>query len=491
MLVAVLTVPLLIAGLGTDRFGVLTLSWMLLGYFSLFDLGLGRALTKLVAEKLGLGRERDVPGLVWTALTLMTVLGLLGALAIAALVPWLVRSALKVPPALRPEALGGFYLMAVALPFLIGTAGLRGVMEAYQRVGAVNVVRTCVGLFSLIAPLLVLPFSRHLVAVVGVVVLGRIGSWVVHLGICLAAVPGMRRPLAPQGALIRPLLGYGGWMTVANIINPIMVQMDRFLVGGLISTAAVAYYTTPYELVTKYWFFSNALLGVVFPAFATSFVRDRDRTAFIFARGVKYVFLILFPLTLATGALAPEILQVWLGPDFARQSTRVMQWLAVGVLLNGMAQVPSAMLQGVGRPDLTALLHLIELPCYLPLACWLIAARGIEGAAMAWTARTALDLLLFFAAAGWILPGSRPAVVRLARVLPLSLLLLAACALPGGAAVRVVLLMAVAGVLVVVAWRRVLTPEEKGWIVGQLARPRERAGRGGHDTIEVTAGTLG
>jgi len=240
MLVAVLSVPMLIGGLGTDRFGVLTLAWMLLGYFSLFDLGLGRALTKLVAEKLGLGQERQVPGLVGTALVLMTVLGLLGTLLIAVLVPWLVHSALKVPAEMRPEAICAFYLMAVALPFLIGTAGLRGVMEAYQRVGPANVVRTVVGLYSLIAPVLVLPFSRNLVVVVGVVVAGRIGSWAAHLAICLRTIPGMRSGFTVQGALLWPLLGYGGWMTLANIINPIMLQMDRFFIGGLISTAAVA-----------------------------------------------------------------------------------------------------------------------------------------------------------------------------------------------------------------------------------------------------------
>ena len=49
------------------------MAWMVLGYFSLFDLGLGRALTKMVAEKLGLGLERELPCLVGTALGLMMV----------------------------------------------------------------------------------------------------------------------------------------------------------------------------------------------------------------------------------------------------------------------------------------------------------------------------------------------------------------------------------------------------------------------------------
>ena len=320
--------------------------------------------------------------------------------------PWLVRDVLRVPGALRAESRGAFVLMAVALPFVISTAGLRGVMEAHQRFGLINVVRAAVGLFTLIGPLLVLPFSRNLVPVVAVIRAGRLASWAIHLWLCFRTVPGMRRGFALRPDLWKPLLCYGGWMTVANIINPLMVQMDRFLIGALISTAAVAYYTTPYELVTKYWFLSNAMLGVIFPAFATSFVQDRGRTALIFGRGVKYVFLILFPLTLATIALAPEVLALWLGADFARQSTRVMQWLALGVLLNGLAQVPSALMQGVGRPDLTAQLHLVELPLYLPAAWHLIDARDRRGGAgLDGTHRAGPGLLLRDGAAG--LAGQR------------------------------------------------------------------------------------
>ena len=50
MLVALVAIPILVDGLGTARFGILTLAWMVVGYFSLFDLGLGRALTKLTAK---------------------------------------------------------------------------------------------------------------------------------------------------------------------------------------------------------------------------------------------------------------------------------------------------------------------------------------------------------------------------------------------------------------------------------------------------------
>src|SRR6266849_6646628 len=89
MLVAVFCIPILIRGLGKERFGVLTLAWALIGYASLFDLGLGRALTQLVAKKLGAGEDREVPTLVWTSLVLMLLLGAAGALAAVLLAAWL------------------------------------------------------------------------------------------------------------------------------------------------------------------------------------------------------------------------------------------------------------------------------------------------------------------------------------------------------------------------------------------------------------------
>lgn len=53
LLVAVIAVPHLIEGMGKERFGLLAIIWMGIGYFSLFDMGLGQALTMLVAEHLG------------------------------------------------------------------------------------------------------------------------------------------------------------------------------------------------------------------------------------------------------------------------------------------------------------------------------------------------------------------------------------------------------------------------------------------------------
>ncbi len=462
MIVAVACIPILIRGLGEARFGVLTLAWALIGYASLFDLGLGRALTQLVAKKLGAGEEREIPSLAWTSLLLMLLLGLAGTAAVLLISPWLAGRGLNVPGPLRNEALQSFRLLGLSIPFVITTAGLRGLLEAHQRFGLINALRVPMGVFTFAGPLLVLPFSKSVVPVVATLVVGRIVAWAAHLLLCLQVLPELRRSIAWQRSAVGPLLSFGGWMTVTNVVSPLLVTLDRFLIGAQASMTAVAYYATPFEIVTKFLLFPSALMGVMFPAFSASFAHNGERTAVLFGRSVKSLFLVLFPVMLCTVALAQNGLKLWLGPEFALQSFRVLQWLAVGVFINSLAQVPFAFLQGVGRPDLTATLHLIELPLYLGLLWLLISTRGIEGAAIAWTARVTVDALFLFGLARRFLPGKGPIRLRAALLPAMALLILALAALLHGPIVKGLFLLGTILCFVLVTWFRILTPEERG-----------------------------
>jgi O-antigen/teichoic acid export membrane protein len=404
MLVAAICIPLLIKGLGTERFGILTLVWALIGYATLFDFGLGRALTQLVATKLGSGEDHEVPTLVWTSLLLLLLLGLLGAIIVVSLTPWLVHHALHVPGILGQETLYSLYLLAISIPVVISTAALRGLLEAHQRFGLTNALRVPMGIFAYAAPLLVLPFSKSLFPVVAVLVAGRTIAWGAHLLLCLKVMPALRHRIIWERTAVGPLLRFGSWMTVSNVVGPLMVTLDRFVIGSLLSVGAVAYYATPYEVATKFWIIPAALLGVMFPAFSTSFVRDRNRTALLYGRTVKYLLLTLFPLILMVVAFAHDGLTLWLGAEFAQHSARVLQWLAVGMFINCLAWAPLAVVQGAGRPDLTAKLHMIELPAYLIALFWLTKVLGIEGAAIAWTGRVSVDALVLFVIAKKFLP---------------------------------------------------------------------------------------
>ncbi len=174
LLVGLIAIPLLLSQLGADRFGILALVWIVIGYFSVFDLGLGRAMTQLVAERLGSGARNTVPEIVQATLLITTGLGVLGAAGLAGVAPWLVTRVLNIPPALVDESLHAFYLLAFSVPLVICSVCLRGVLEAHQRFDQVNAVRIPLGVFTFVGPLGALLMSHSLVPIVGVLLLGRV-----------------------------------------------------------------------------------------------------------------------------------------------------------------------------------------------------------------------------------------------------------------------------------------------------------------------------
>jgi O-antigen/teichoic acid export membrane protein len=406
ILVALLVIPLLVYGLGIDRFGILTLAWVFIGYFSIFDLGLGRALTQVVAKRIGAGDLEGIPSLIWTSLTVMFVMGVAGTISVSLVSPWLTHSGIKIPVALQAETLHAFYALAVSIPIVITTAGLAGVLAALQRFGVLNAIRIPVGVFSLVAPLIVLWFTSSLFVITSVLVIGRLLGMGLHLAACFHAMPALRERFCVRFAAIGPLFHFGTWMTVSNLVSPLMVYLDRFVIGAVLSMSSVAYYATPYELVTKLLIFPNSIVAVLFPVFSSTYAVDDNRAAQFFVRGVRYVFIVLFPFVLGIIAFAREGLTLWLGPEFGQHSAHVLQLLALGVFLNSLAQVPFALIQGAGRPDFTAKIHLLELIAYIPLLWWLLTMYGIVGVAIAWTVRAAADAAMLFLVAGRLLPGN-------------------------------------------------------------------------------------
>ena len=464
LIIALFSIPILIHRMGKDRFGILTLAWALIGYASLFDIGLGRALTQVVAKKLGSGEEDQVPKVVWTSLLLMLALGTLGAVLVSGVSPWLVHRVLKIPAALQTETLRSFYLLALSIPVVIITAGLRGLLEAHQRFDLVTYLRIPMGAFTFAGPLVVIPYSQSLVPVVAMLVVGRFVGCLAHFWLCLRVAPELHRSIAWHTASAGPLLRVGGWMTVTNVVGPLMVTLDRFVIGATLSLGAVTYYATPYDVVTKLLLIPGAVVGVMFPAFTSSFSGDQERAAFLYGRSVKYVLLALFPIVLLIVAFAQNGLTVWLGADFAQHSTRVAQWLVVGVFANSLALIPFTFVQGVGRPDLTAKLHLLELPAYLALLFCMVHSNGIQGAAIAWTLRTTVDAVALFVMARRFLPAGSAVAPRTKILLAAAPLVLALAAMAQDLFLKASFLLVAISIFALVTWFAILTPEERSLV---------------------------
>ena len=406
LIVGVFAIPFIVRGLGIERFGILSLAWAILGYFAIFDLGLGRATTKFVAEVLGSRDKKQIPSIVWTAVTFQVILGFIGMFILIIFTPFLVEHVLNIPPKLHEETKTTFYILAFSIPVILVSGSFRGVLEAAQRFDFVNTVKIPVSVLTFIIPLIGVYLKFSLSNIVFLLFMVRLIALVIFVIINLRLIPQLKKFVA-SFAFFPRLFAFGGWITISNIVGPLLVYLDRFFIGSLLSMAAVTYYSTSYEVVTRLWIIPTSLTATLFPAFSSLWsIKNLEKIGILFSRGIKYIVLIQGPIVLVLILFAKDILQIWLGTEFAIESTTVMKILALGVFINSLAHIPYNFLQGLGRPDLTAKFHLIELPVYIGVALFLISRFGIIGAAIAWIIRVTLDTLLLFGATFKIYPLS-------------------------------------------------------------------------------------
>ena len=71
------------------------------------------------------------------------------------------------------------------------------------------------------------------------------------------------------------LLRFGGWVTVTSLVSPMMIILDRFIIGALLGAKAVSYYTVPFQLADRTGIIPFALSSALFPRFVGDAPRGR------------------------------------------------------------------------------------------------------------------------------------------------------------------------------------------------------------------------
>lgn len=392
VLVALLAVPVIAAHAGVERLGALGVVWGVVGYFGFLDFGLSRVVTRRVALAHEQGRLADelgeLRGFLWRragpAVVILTLLLLAAKLLLAPYFPagWL-----------GVELARGWAAVVLCVPLTLMTNWLRGALEGVQRFARVNLLRGVFGAWNYAAPALIVLTLPTLDAMIAAICLGRFLAVLAHGWACWRVEPGMLfGPLPKRLVHLPAFFREGGWMTVSNLVAPLMVYSDRFMLAAMVPAAAVAWYVTSQEMLLRALVLPAALAGVLFPRFseAAAETQNADKTG-LYRYSVRLISAIMLPICTLFSLLAYHALRLWLGESFASHSYRIVEIISIGIFMNSIAHLPFARLQGAGRSHVAARIHLVQLPLYAAALYAAVRAGGVEGAAWAWTVRVSID----------------------------------------------------------------------------------------------------
>ena len=391
MLVALATIPLYIKEIGEQRYGVLAIFWLLLGYFGVFDLGLGRAIAQRIAGLPGIANGKKRSEILWTALSMNLVIGLIGGVLLWPVSGYLFEHQFKVDVQIQEEVLRALPWLVLALPAAIISGVLGGAMQGIEKFLLLNVTSTMGSVLFQSVPLFVAwIWGSSLSILIPAAIGARLAATLILFFICKKEI------LNESGATFiaqeaKKLLRFGGWITISSFVSPVMVMIDRFITATILGPKSVTYYTVPYQLAERTSTLPTAIASALFPRFAS--LGNSEATALV-ESSIKVLLGITTPIMAMGIVLAKPLLSIWISAEFAIQSFAVAQILLIGFWINGLARVPHAYLQARGKPNLVAVSHLCEVIPYVLGLYFATKHFGLLGAAFAFSARLFFDFIL-------------------------------------------------------------------------------------------------
>lgn len=406
VLVTFLAVPLYLRIIGEARFGVLSLVWLIFGYFGLFDFGLSRATANRLARLAG-SDENERNATFYTALAMNGILGVLAGLLFYFLFFLIFKTVMGEHSILLRELSTALPWLAALIPLALIGGVFTGSLEAEERFLALNIQQSIGAILQRFLPLgAVMVFGGTLEIAIMATAVARVISVVWNGVSAMQTMIGTGRPVA-RVEVGRSLLNYGFKVAVTNAVGPILVSSDQFLIAALLGASAVAYYVVPFNLAMKMLIIPSALSRALFPRFSSIGGKDAKALA---DRASAPLSILLALICAPAILLAKPALVLWVGEEFAAGSYQVAQLLIAGTWVNGIAIIPFTLLQAQGRPGIVAKLHVLELLPFLALIWLLIKLYGLPGAALAWCLRVAVDAALLF----WVADTGAAVLKRIA-----------------------------------------------------------------------------
>ena len=375
--------------LGLESFGLFTLAFAVVGYASIFDGGITRA----VIREISVFRDDLVEQvkIISTSSFVVLILSILASLLLyfgaESLTVFLNVSVTKFEQVVK-----SFKLLSLVIPFFLLSQIWIAFLEGHERFINLNIQRVLGGIVMSTMPVvlcLIEPTIFH--AIVGLVI-GRIISFLIALFACRKII--FQSKISFDKVVFRRLMTFGGWVTISNIISPIMVYFDRFITSNIVGASNVALYSAPAEGVGKASNLPFALARALFPRL--SYITDEKEKRELERQSYLYITLVCLPVAFIGFWFAPELMKLWMGDKFGGLDAQVLRVLLVGFYLNALALIPFSLLQAKGNARITAVIHLAEILPYLWLLYYMTTNYGIVGTAVAWSTRMLADLIALF-----------------------------------------------------------------------------------------------
>ena len=392
---AFLTTPYIVNKLGAEAYGVVILISTFLGYLGLLDFGLSGALIRYLTECTAAGDQERFRRIFWSSLIVYVLISVAGGGLFMLATPTLVSSFLKIPPTLHGPTVIAFFIGAGSFMINLLLQPLKAIVWAYHRIDLAALIALIMGTVQPIMAVMAIYLGYGLVGVSAATFVTSLSTFILVVWLVTRLHRSWGKPVWDTKSL-KALFRYGGWLTIAQVINQGVSSVDKVLMGRYLSSAMVGYYNLSVTIPLKLWIIHGAFASSAFPLLVSMYTQkaypaEIYRIVRRFARGVQ---LLLAPIALFLIFFGNLLLHVWINEMAAYHGRWSMGLASLSMLLMGMSAILHVVVGAWGRSDLSARAYLGAALVYVPMLYLLVKRLGILGAGLCLLLYAAMELFL-------------------------------------------------------------------------------------------------
>ena len=196
-------------------------------------------------------------------------------------------------------------------------------------------------------------------------------------------MPGLSwlRPGSWDRGIIKGMLRFGIRMVGSTTVYTFYSSMDSYVVGRMLGTNALGYYSRAFDLTSKTVDTVNRTISVVlFPSYA-QVQEDRDRLSRVYLKSLRMISMLTIPIAVGLFSVAEELVTVLLGAEWmpAIPALKILTFMS---LLKPLSSTTSALFISTAHPEYNLraglAVALILFAGIMTLLPW-----GVEGIALA------------------------------------------------------------------------------------------------------------
>jgi len=388
--------PYIVRRLGVDAYGILTLVLTVIGYFAVLDLGLGNAVIKYVAEYSAREDSEKINEVIGATILVLSLLGLLGGLAIFSIAGLLVTNFLKIPQELHAAAYLSFCVGSAGFLVTMLLSALSAIPNGLNRYDITSLITFIMGTVTMVGTVLVLYLGYGVFQVVCLNFVITLLGVLLYPLVLKKIMPAIRLRPVLSVPVLRKVVSYGIYSFFSRIAYLLNYQADRVVMGALLGISSVTYYVVPFTLVTRVTNVTVRIGSVIFPAISELQGHDRyDTISDLYLVSSRIILILSTAICLPLFVFGGRFLTLWMGPDFGSKADTVLLLLTLGLYCNSLTNIPSFVADGLGKPKLTGVAGVTAAILNVGLLIPLTKFYGIVGASVAFLVSNAVVCPIF------------------------------------------------------------------------------------------------